>query len=80
MVEPASKALFVELDKASVDCLQWKSNEHLEEALLGETDLDLLINDSDSDRFQKVLAELGYVEMNLQRSRDLSGACGLPRL
>lgn len=38
----------------------WKSNEHLRPATRGETDLDVLVNRSDSLRVSQILAETGF--------------------
>src|SRR5690606_39950604 len=40
-------AFLSELDRRGVRYAHWKSNEHLEDALRGETDLDLLVDPGD---------------------------------
>ncbi|MCB1377024.1 MAG: hypothetical protein KDK89_01440 [Alphaproteobacteria bacterium] len=47
------------LAAAPVRFVHWKSNHHLNEALAGETDLDLLVAAEDADRFRHVVAGLG---------------------
>jgi thymidylate kinase len=44
---------------AHVSFCSWKSNEHLAEALRGETDLDLLVARDDAGRFHEVVAQCG---------------------
>jgi thymidylate kinase len=52
--------LFGRLVAEAVVYCHWKSNEHLWPATLGETDLDVLVNRSDSLRLSQILAETGY--------------------
>ena len=53
----AAADLFHALNEEGVRYCHWKSNVRLEEALRGETDLDLLVDRQDSDRFRKILGE-----------------------
>ncbi len=52
--------LFTRLGDSGVRYCQWKSNQGLAAALTGEGDLDLLIHAEDTDRFQAIIAELGF--------------------
>ncbi len=55
--------LFRRLAEASVRYCHWKSNEHVEAALAGRTDFDLLVDPGDRDAFEAVLAELDFKEI-----------------
>lgn len=68
--------LFDDLGRRDVEYLQWKSNEHLESALRGETDLDLLVRPSSRRGFESSLAEFGFVRMELPRARAFPGREG----
>jgi len=52
--------LVQELGAADVRYCHWKSNEHLDESLVGEGDLDILIAREDSLRAEAVFAKLGF--------------------
>lgn len=54
------KALFSEFDDHGIEYCHWKSNEHLEAGLRGDTDLDLLIRKSHSKEAQRVLQDSGF--------------------
>ena len=60
--------MFDALDKEGIDYCHWKSNEHLEEALNGETDLDILFSSSSRSRLDKVLNQC-----NMKRFRAVPG-------
>ncbi len=51
---------FEHLNRENLRYCHWKSNEHLPEALAGETDLDLLVAPEERDRFDQVLASLDF--------------------
>ena len=51
------RLLFAALDRAGVRYCHWKSNEHLLPGLVGETDLDLLVERCGSAQLQRALAE-----------------------
>ncbi len=53
-------------------CL-WKSTPRLREALTGRTDLDLLISSEDSDRFDRLMADLGIKPFHSHRERRFPG-------
>lgn len=56
---PISSALLGALRQQGVRFAHWKSNLHLDAALAGETDLDLLIDPADSARFCATIKKLG---------------------
>jgi hypothetical protein len=58
-VLPAVRALFDALAAHQVRCCLWKSNQHLEAALAGRTDLDLLVAHTQASAFRAVLADHG---------------------
>jgi thymidylate kinase len=66
-------SLFAAIDDRAVKYAQWKSNEHLDAALRGETDLDLLVAPESRTEFEGVLRELGFVPMRVQRALDFPG-------
>lgn len=55
---PISAVLLSVLRQKGMRFALWKSNLHLAEALAGETDLDLLIDDGDADAFRESLGEV----------------------
>ena len=59
---PLVEALLRGLEERGALLCHWKSNEHLEQALAGETDLDLLIRPADRGSFDRVSAELGFLQ------------------
>lgn len=52
-----TKRLFDRLHSANIRYCHWKSNEHLVEGMIGETDLDLLVDHTDKNKFENVLKE-----------------------
>ncbi len=56
---PAVRALFEALAARQIRCCLWKSNEHLDAALAGLTDLDLLVAATQANEFRAVLAGHG---------------------
>lgn len=52
--------LFQQLEDAGVPYCQWKSVDKLEDGLMGETDLDVLVDRSHSDRLKEVASRLGF--------------------
>lgn len=66
-------ALLTGLDSAGVGYVHWKSNEHLEASLRGETDLDLLVPPEQILAFERVVANLGFVTMAIPRERRVPG-------
>lgn len=68
--------LFSALNRKHVRYVHWKSNEHLAEALRGETDLDLLVDKSDARVFESTVQDLGFVRMRLPRARYFPGRHG----
>lgn len=58
---PLISRLAAELDAAGVVFCHWKSNLALDEAEQGQTDLDLLVDQSGSGEFNAILARCGFV-------------------
>jgi thymidylate kinase len=56
------------LDAAGIPYCHWKSNEHLEAAVAGLTDLDVLVGREDPDGLQAALAAGGYRRFAAARS------------
>jgi thymidylate kinase len=56
------RALADALREESISSCLWKSNEHLAAALAGETDLDILFDETRAGDVKRVLAKLGYLE------------------
>lgn len=54
------RLLFDRLQAEAIGYCHWKSNEHLAAALLGATDLDILVDRRSAGSFAAVLAELGF--------------------
>ncbi len=55
-----SLSLFRALEAAAIRHCHWKSNEHLQAALAGQTDLDLLVDRERADDVEVVLRGLGF--------------------
>jgi len=66
-------ALLKGLDSAGVAYVHWKSNEHLDASLLGETDLDLLVPPDQMPAFERVVSNLGFVTMATPWERRVPG-------
>lgn len=47
-------------EEYNVDYCHWKSNQHLPEALSGETDLDILVDENKSEQCEILLSKLGF--------------------
>ncbi|MFZ0625745.1 MAG: hypothetical protein WAN34_04545, partial [Acidimicrobiia bacterium] len=63
------RSLFTDLDEAGVAYVHWKSNEHLAAAVLGQTDLDLLVDPVDRATFEQSLKDHGFVTMLPPKAR-----------
>ena len=61
-----SVALRRAFEAQSVRVLHWKSNVHLDESLAGHTDLDLLLHQSDYDRFTEIMQQLSFIKIESQ--------------
>lgn len=61
------KKMLDSFEKYGIEYCHWKSNEHLEEALIGDTDLDILFRSE-----QRVLLEHALSEAGLKRFRATS--------
>ena len=68
-----STSLFAALDAGSVDYTHWKSNEHLDAAVRGQTDLDLLVRGDQRDAFISIIGGLGFVAMVAAEVRRVPG-------
>ncbi len=53
------KILLKSLDDNNITYCHWKSNEHLKEALEGDTDLDILVDPSQRTELERILDECG---------------------
>ncbi len=60
---PLCRELFSRLAREQLRVCHWKSNEHLEAALAGRTDLDLLLAPRDRERLHALLRELDFKEV-----------------
>ncbi len=58
-----SSLLFYELEKNSLRYCHWKSNQHLQEALNGLTDIDLLIDREQAQQCENLLKKLGFIRI-----------------
>lgn len=56
-----------------IDYCHWKSNSFLNRSASGENDLDLLIRREHAQRFEQILARLGFKETYLPSSESLPG-------
>lgn len=53
------KKMLNNFEKYDIQYCHWKSNEHIDEALEGDTDLDILFSSNQRILLEKVLAESG---------------------
>lgn len=53
------KQMFLELDKNNIKYCHWKSNEHLDASLLGDTDLDILFLSEQRNEIDRILTTCG---------------------
>ena len=61
-----SHKLFAAFERNNILYCHWKSNEHLLEGLAGDTDLDVLVSENDSDKASVLLSECGYKKAIIQ--------------
>ena len=61
-----SKELFTSWNEAGLLYFHWKSNEHLLPGLVGDTDLDVLLSESDRGKGRDILTELDFLECKSQ--------------
>jgi hypothetical protein len=75
MMEPldANTRLFAALDHAQVRFCHWKSNRHLDRAMAGAADLDLLVSARDRELFDRIVRERGFIDLVQSRLRALPG-------
>lgn len=57
------KKFFSYLNQNKIQYCHWKSNNHLEKGLKGETDLDLLIDEGDRERLQQALSKYRFIRI-----------------
>jgi thymidylate kinase len=57
------KKLFFLLDKNKIIYCHWKSNEHLEDALAGKTDLDVLVDKNQKKECSKILKDFNFKQV-----------------
>ncbi len=50
----------------NINYCHWKSNEHLMEGLLGDTDLDVLVDENDKEKAEAALKKCGYMQCRSQ--------------
>lgn len=55
-----NQRLFHRLEAERLRYCHWKSNQHLEAALTGETDMDMLVDQSQAARLEIILNDLGF--------------------
>lgn len=60
------RKLFDKLNNNAIRYCHFKSNEHLEEGLDGNTDLDILVDENHYSKMKTILEELGYKEFEPQ--------------
>ncbi|HXV64067.1 MAG TPA: hypothetical protein VEK15_25430 [Vicinamibacteria bacterium] len=65
--------LFDRLNRERIPYCHWKSNRSLDRALAGRTDLDLLVDRSQSVRFKQVLCELSIKPFVSERAKRYAG-------
>ncbi len=70
---PLVSALTSALADEGVDYCHWKSNQSLDVAERGETDLDLLVNRSQASQFETVMASLGFIPAARPHVNDIPG-------
>jgi len=61
-----SKALFAQLEENDISHCHWKSNQHLLEALIGHTDIDLLVDRVRAREVESILLQLGFKRVHSQ--------------
>jgi len=52
--------LFKDLNNRNIRYCHWKSNSHLAKALLGKTDLDILVHSEDQFKFESILKKIFF--------------------
>lgn len=55
-----ARKLFSELEDRRVRYCHWKSNQHLDAALMGRTDIDILVAHEDATLFTSIITTLGF--------------------
>jgi thymidylate kinase len=67
------KQFFATLNEQGVRYCHWKSNEHLDKALLGKTDIDLLVDPAHEDRFCEQLKVFDFKEVLSPSDKQFPG-------
>ena len=73
------RSFFAYIDSNKIRYCHWKSNSHLEEALDGKTDLDILIHHEDEEKFKSVVAKFAFVKLlspSSKRFQDIEDYLG----
>lgn len=70
---PLVADLVAALEEAEIEYCHWKSNTTLEEAVSGETDLDLLIANDQFRDFKRVIDRLGFSSASREHVKDPPG-------
>ncbi len=65
--------LFFALSEKEITYCHWKSNEHLERGLSGDTDLDILVESKDKSKFTKILDELSFRKIFSSQNKSYPG-------
>lgn len=64
--------LFEELHEQEILYCHWKSNEHLQASVLGETDLDVLFDKDQKKKIESLLGGLGFKKFNAVKQKTYS--------
>ena len=67
------KQFFATLNEQGLRYCHWKSNEHLDKALLGKTDIDLLVDPADEDLFCEQLKAFDFKEVLSPSDKQFPG-------
>lgn len=70
-----SKELFSKWNNSNIQYCHWKSNEHLDEGLEGNTDLDLFVLPKDEKRAENILEQCNYLRCKVQKENEYRNVC-----
>lgn len=65
--------LFEALHENDILYCHWKSNEHLDASMMGNTDLDVLFDESQKEKLERILHQLGFKRFNAIRQKQYHG-------
>lgn len=65
--------IFEELNNSGVEYIHWKSNEHLEASLNGDTDFDILVSYNDLKQFVNIIESNGFTLFESVGSQNYNG-------